>query len=75
MSTGSYLQCEAKCPFYKRDANMRKIACEGLVDASNIILSYKYLSDFERQFFSRCAADYRKCAVYKMLVGEKYKDE
>ncbi|MBR2870617.1 MAG: hypothetical protein IKB98_04495 [Clostridia bacterium] len=73
MSEGSFLKAEARCPFYKRDKDMRKIACEGLVPRSNIIVSFAYLKDFEKHFFSFCGKEYQNCLIFRALM-EKYNE-
>ena len=72
--TGSYLKYEVKCPFFKKDINRRRIACEGLVDRSNIVLSYNYEKDFMCQMHNYCCKNYRMCEIYRMLMENKYGD-
>lgn len=71
--SGSYIQIFVLCPFYKRDDGRRRIVCEGIVEDSNVSLSYRYDKQFRQQMEIFCCKDYKKCEVYRMLM-EKYQD-
>ena len=73
--TGSYYKWEVKCPFFKRDINRHKIACEGLVEKSNVVLAYNYEKDFKCQMQNYCCKNYKMCEVYRMIIEAKYEDE
>lgn len=68
----------AKCPFYQYDEcmpkkNIRRIICEGIVDASTLVLNYRKSRDFHMQLETFCCAYFDKCEVYRMLM-QKYGD-
>ena len=67
-----------QCPFYQYDESREKggahrIFCEGIVDRSNLVLTYRRKKDFRKQLNIFCCEHYRKCEVYRMLM-EKYRD-
>lgn len=74
MPSGSYKQIEVQCPFYKYD-HARRITCEGLVDRSNLTLSYQNIKDYELQMNVFCCEHYKKCEVYRMLMEAKYEED
>lgn len=73
MSSGSYLQVYVRCPFYQSDDGARKIICEGIVDDSNLTLSFRKKKDFETQIKVFCCEHYKKCEVCRILT-EKYEE-
>ena len=67
-----------KCPFYQYDEcvprkNIKRIICEGIVDASTLALNYRFLRDFRMQLETFCCRYYDRCEIYRMLM-EKYED-
>jgi len=67
-----------KCPFYQYDQcipskNIRRIICEGIVNASTLVLNYRYTKDFHMQMENYCCHYYDKCEVYRMLM-QKYEE-
>lgn len=75
MSTsGSYLQQEVLCPFYKKDDGKRRITCEGIVENSSVILTFRYDKLFKQQMKVFCCKHYDRCEVYRMLI-QKYEDD
>lgn len=77
MPTSIYY-AQVQCPFYHYDNisdNNRfyRIVCEGFVDNSNLVQTYKVRKDFEQQLRIFCCEHYKKCEVYRMLM-EKYQD-
>ena len=71
MPSGSYLQADVKCPFYKYDDGCRRITCEGIMDDCVTALIYRKKEDFGIQIRVFCCEHYKKCEVYRMLM-EKY---
>lgn len=64
------------CPFYQYDETASqkrvfRITCEGLVDASTLILNYKFKKDFWIQLETFCCQHYKRCEIYRILM-EKY---
>ena len=74
MSSGSYIQADVLCPFYKYDDGRRRITCEGFVEGSNLALIYRHAFDFKQQIESFCCANYKSCEVYRMIMDAKYED-
>lgn len=68
----SYMRVDVLCPFYKGDANNRRIICEGVVDRSTISLSFGSRKDFITQTTVFCCQHYKKCEIYRMLMESKY---
>lgn len=67
-----------KCPFYLYDEciprnNIRRIICEGIVDASTLVLNYKRRQDFFIQLETFCCGHFDRCEVYRMLM-QKYEE-
>lgn len=73
MSSGSFLQVDVRCPFYKYDDGRRRIACEGLVEDSSLALIYKKRTDFRIQITHFCCSQYEMCELYEILK-RKYED-
>ena len=69
MSEGSFLKNEVKCPFYKRDKDMRKIACEGIVPYSNVVMSFHYLRDFEKHLIEDCFSLFKISFTFEKSIG------
>lgn len=68
----------AKCPFYQYDEympkkNIRRIICEGIADASTLVLNYRRKRDFHMQLETFCCGCFDKCEVCRMLM-RKYED-
>ena len=66
--SGSYIQRDVLCPFYKRDDGKRTVVCEGIVDNSSVGLSYRYESLYRTQMEVFCCSHYRNCEVFRMLM-------
>lgn len=74
MPSGSYRQQDVLCPFYKHDDGKRRITCEGIVENSSVVLTFRYDTLYEQQITLFCCSNYQKCEVYRMLM-EKYKED
>lgn len=74
MSSGSYLQVDVKCPFYKSDDGQHRIVCEGFVDDCTLSQTYKKKNDFLQQIRIFCSEHYPKCEAYRLLMA-KYEDD
>lgn len=72
--SGSWMQADVKCPFYKHDDGRGRITCEGIVDQSSSIQSFVRKTDYLKQMEVFCCEHYECCEVYQMLM-EKYKEE
>ena len=67
-----------QCPFYQYDEcnprkNIKRITCEGIVDASSLVLNYRRTRDYFIQLETFCCRHYDRCEVYRMLM-QKYED-
>ena len=74
MPSGSYLQIDVRCPFYKYDDGVKRITCEGIVEDSSLALIYRKKRDFETQIRVFCCEHYEKCEIYRILM-EKYEED
>ena len=74
MPSGSFKQVFVQCPFYQYDDGRRHITCEGIVDKSSIVLSYRTRGDYDKQLTVFCCEHYKKCEIYRMLM-QKYEEE
>ena len=73
MPSGSFMQADVLCPFYKFDeGKKRSITCEGLVEDSSIVLTYHKKSDYVRQITVFCCKHFEKCEIYRALLESKY---
>lgn len=75
MPSGSFVQADVLCPFYKYDDGRRRITCEGTVDDSSIALIYHHRADYERRLAMYCCGEYGDCAVCQMLMRKYEEDE
>ena len=67
------------CPFYQYDESLNKqraykITCEGIVDSSTLVLSYRRKRDFQTQLDIFCCEHFSRCEIYRMLM-EKYEEQ
>lgn len=75
MAAGSYGRVNVKCPFYRYDTRKPwKITCEGMKPKSTISQVWERKRGFEKQLEQFCCECYEECAVYKMIMSEKYTD-
>ena len=75
MGSGSYMQLEVKCPFYKYDDGRFRITCEGILDESSLAMIFHKKADFETQMRVFCWEHYPKCEIHRMLMENKYPEE
>ena len=67
------------CPFYKYDENSDKsktyrVTCEGIVEKSTLIFSFRRKRDFQIQLETFCCEHYDRCEIYRMLM-QKYEED
>lgn len=74
----SYFSADAKCPFYSGDDGHSAVACEGILNATCVKLSFNTnapqvekdrLKNHIRKY---CADHYKSCPIYRMIDDEKY---
>lgn len=70
----SYSQVYVRCPFYRGDDGKRRINCEGLIEKSCTAQIYQRREDFQNQMSIFCCEQYKKCEIYRMIMGAKYED-
>lgn len=75
MAGGSYIKADIQCPFYRYDDGGLRVACEGLVDDSVIILRFKRRRDWEIQVRTFCCDHFDKCEICRMIMENKYEEE
>lgn len=76
----SFLDVNAKCPFYKTDDGRAKVICEGIDTAVCIKLSWHKTDgkgknekeEFRKFFKEKCSSKYEGCPIYRMIMSEKY---
>ena len=73
MPSGSFLQVDVQCPFYRYDDGRRRITCEGVTDGSSLAMLFRSREDYDTQIRVFCCEKYENCEVYRMLM-EKYED-
>ena len=72
MSSCSYLQGRAACPFYLMDTTRPpNIQCEGLEGGNKIIMQFRNGIQKKDYFDDYCAGYYWQCPVYQ-IVNQKY---
>lgn len=72
MSSCSYLQGRAICPFYLMDNTQPpNIHCEGLEEGNKIIMQFRNGIQKKDYFDDYCAGYYWQCPVYQ-IVNQKY---
>lgn len=74
MPSGSYIQANVKCPYYKHDNGKDRIVCEGLVPSTLIQSSFRCKRDFMQQIKTYCCGCYWRCEICTALDA-KYEEE
>lgn len=62
------------CPFYRRDevGRVNRIVCEGLRERGNLHQTFQNKEECTAYLEEQCCRDYKCCAIYRMLMREKY---
>ena len=66
------------CPFFKDDTRKTRyteIHCEGLTDTSNIVQRFNTAENQKRHKRQFCMDAYKRCAICRMIMLEKYSEE
>lgn len=71
MTGSTYSLSYVRCPFYRVDDGIKRIACEGFTDDSSVTQTYRYKHQFDRQMQIFCCDRFQNCEVYRLLM-EKY---
>ncbi len=56
-----------KCPYYLRDNRKNRIVCQGIMDGTDLALTFSDQRDYRIQMDTFCQAKYKNCEVYRML--------
>lgn len=75
MASGSYLQVDVQCPFYRQDNGKSRIRCEGFFEGTSMEWIFCSKRDFCCQMASFCQGAYRNCEHYRALMQAKYADD
>lgn len=73
MSSGSYLQADVQCPFYRFD-DRRRIVCEGAAQGAISIQMFKSREECEEHMLRFCCSSYECCPLQKGLMT-KYEEK
>lgn len=78
----SYFCVDAKCPFYKGDDGHSTVSCEGVEKAVCLKISFHLTEplevpwnekdEFKKFFYKKCAGDFKKCPVFRLIITENY---
>lgn len=75
MPSGTYMQVDVMCPFYKTDGNRPSfIQCEGINDKNVISIKFSKLEYKNKYMLDFCIRNYCGCKIYK-VVNEQYEEE
>ena len=73
MPSGSFMQVNCVCPFYRSDDGRNRIVCEGVIPDSQLTNYFKKKSDYRIQIEIFCCDRYENCEIYE-AVNKKYKE-
>lgn len=74
MSSGSYLQADVQCPFYRFD-DRRRIVCEGAAQGAVSIQMFKSRAECEEHMLRFCCRSYECCPLQKGLMTKYEEDD
>ena len=75
MPSGTYKKAYVRCPFYRYDDDKRKkISCEGIVDGSDITVTFGTKEDYLLHIDTFCCDHYKCCELYGLLL-KKYEED
>ena len=64
-----------RCPFYQHvNPGKRELSCEGVYEGTQIKQKFRTGSDMACHMGAYCRAGYARCALYRLLMREKYPD-
>lgn len=74
-SYDDWKDADMRCPFFRtQNSQARRIGCEGLLPRSTIIHTFLRQGEYNAFLSQYCAAHYRQCPYYRILMKEKYED-
>ena len=72
--SGSYIQSDVICPFYKYDNGQTNIICEGITDECSTALAFRTRAAFKKHIELFCCEKYKNCEIARAIVDAKYID-
>lgn len=64
-----------RCPFYQHaNPGRRELSCEGVYEGTQIRQKFRTGSDMACHMGAYCRDGYARCALYRLLMREKYPD-
>ena len=64
---------KVRCPFYfYHRLREREVHCEGHAEGCTLVGQFRTAAELKRQMETVCQADYEACAIYRMVMAEKY---
>ena len=64
-----------RCPFYQHaNPGRRELSCEGVYDGTQLRQKFRCSADMSGHMGAYCRAGYARCALYRLLMREKYPD-
>lgn len=64
---------KVRCPFYFfHRLREREVHCEGHAEGCTLVSRFQTAAELKRQMETVCQTDYEACAIYRMVMAEKY---
>lgn len=64
---------KVRCPFYFfHRLREREIHCEGHVEGCTLVSRFQTAEGLKAQMETVCQRNYEACAIYRMVMAEKY---
>lgn len=74
MSSGSWMQADVRCPFYRHDDGSRIITCDGVIPDSDTKSRFPTRAARQNHMKLFCCDGYKTCEVY-LAVMQRYEEE
>ena len=69
-----YRQVYVECPFF-RDYQDRIVRCEGIMDGTGLVLTFRDREDHRRHMQVFCEDHYKNCEIYRMVMAARYEED
>lgn len=64
---------KVRCPFYLyHRLRERELHCEGHAEGCTLVSQFRTVAELKSWMENRCQADDEACAIYRMVMAEKY---
>lgn len=64
-----------RCPFYQNaNPGRRELSCEGVYDGTQLRQKFRTGAEMDGHMCAYCKEGYARCALYRLLMREKYPD-